>query len=229
MKIRMKFTKLGSVKYVGHLDTMRLFQRAIKVAAIPVAYSQGFSPHSLVYFAMPLAVGMSSIGEYMDMITTEVVKPAEVKEQLNRVLVEGIEIIDAFVIEEDKDSLMSLVKAADYRITLTVEDKPFIKEMLIKKLEGTFSLLVEKKGKKELKQVDIRPLILKAAVSENEEGLIIDAMVLAGSAQNLHPELLLKALMGEEALSYTACITRKELYTGGQEGFIPLDAFGILS
>ena len=68
MKIRIKFAKTGVMKFVGHLDVMRYFQKAIRRAELPIAYSEGFSPHMLLSFASPLGVGISSTGEYFDMV-----------------------------------------------------------------------------------------------------------------------------------------------------------------
>ena len=66
MKTRMRFVKTGSVKFIGHLDCMRFFQKAIRRAKLDVAYSQGYSPHQLMSFASPLGVGITSDGEYLD-------------------------------------------------------------------------------------------------------------------------------------------------------------------
>ena len=66
MKTRMRFVKTGSVKFIGHLDCMRFFQKAIRRAKLDVAYSQGSSPHQLMSFASPLGVGITSDGEYLD-------------------------------------------------------------------------------------------------------------------------------------------------------------------
>ena len=72
MKIRIKFAKTGVMKFVGHLDVMRYFQKAIRRAELPIAYSEGFSPRMLLSsFASPLGVGISSTGEYFDMVLAE--------------------------------------------------------------------------------------------------------------------------------------------------------------
>ena len=67
MKVRIKFAKTGHMKFVGHLDTMRYFQKAIRRAELPVAFSGGYSPHMIMSFAAPLGVGTTSLGEYFDM------------------------------------------------------------------------------------------------------------------------------------------------------------------
>ena len=66
MKVRIKFTKEGPMKFVGHLDTMRYFQKAIRRAELPIAFSGGYSPHMIMSFAAPLAVGVTSTGEYLE-------------------------------------------------------------------------------------------------------------------------------------------------------------------
>ena len=66
MKIRVKFSKHGAMKFIGHLDIMRYFQKAIRRAEIPIVFTEGFSPHMVMSFASPLGVGIESEGEYMD-------------------------------------------------------------------------------------------------------------------------------------------------------------------
>lgn len=225
MRVRVKFSKIGKVKYVGHLDTMRLFQRAIKVAKLPVSYSQGFSPHSLVYFALPLAVGMSSEGEYMELVMDEVVPPQEVKERLQKVMVNGITLLDAYEVEEKSASLMSLVQGADYTIILNCPEHPEVTAESLKAfVEESEELIVLKKGKKGIAPVDIKPLILKSDFSQENSGIKIDLEVYAGSSKNLNPDLFVKALLGEKA--YTMQVSRKELYTEGNEGLVPIYTVG---
>lgn len=226
MKVRLKFSKIGKVKYVGHLDTMRLFQRAIKVAALPVSYSQGFSPHSLVYFALPLAVGMCSEGEYMEMVLDEHVPVAEVKTRLDKVLVPGITLLDVYEVEEKAPSLMSMVQGADYSMILSCpEHSEITAKTLENKVTESEELIVLKKGKKGIAPVDIKPLIIKTHFGQEENKICIDLQAYAGSSKNLNPELFVKALLGE--IPYTLEVMRKELYTeGGEQQLTPIDTVG---
>ena len=225
MKIRVKFSKSGNVKYVGHLDTMRLFQRAIKVAQLPVAYSQGFSPHSLVYFALPLAVGMQSEGEYMEIVMQEPILAGDVKERLSSVMVSGITLLDVFEVEEKTPSLMSLVQGADYKLTLKVLQQPEVTATVLEeKVMTSTELMVLKKGKKGIAPVDIKPLILQSVFTDREDKIDIDLKVFAGSSKNLNPDLFIKALLGESP--YELEVVRKELYTEGEEGLTPLYTVG---
>ena len=81
MKIRVKFSKHGAMKFIGHLDIMRYFQKAIRRAEIPIVFTEGFSPHMVMSFASPLGVGIESEGEYMDI---EIKEPLSTEEAVRR-------------------------------------------------------------------------------------------------------------------------------------------------
>ena len=113
MKVRIKFSKEGPVKFVGHLDTMRYFQKAIRRANLPVAFSGGFSPHMIMSFAAPLGVGTESLGEYFDLELAETVPTSEITRRLDAVMVEGVHVLSTRQVEDGKaGKAMSLVAAA---------------------------------------------------------------------------------------------------------------------
>lgn len=118
MKYRVKFSKTGPIKYIGHLDVMRYFQKAIRRANIPIAYSQGFSPHQILSFAFPLSVGFTSEGEYFDMDLTEEVNEKDLKDSFNKVLNEGISVLDVKMLPEKSANCMASVFAAKYKATI---------------------------------------------------------------------------------------------------------------
>ena len=125
MKVRIKFAKTGHMKFVGHLDTMRYFQKAIRRAELPVAFSGGYSPHMIMSFAAPLGVGTTSLGEYFDMELTETVPTKEIEDRLNAVMAEGVSICSARRVEDGKASTaMALVAAADYFIQFREGKEP---------------------------------------------------------------------------------------------------------
>ena len=226
MRIRLKYTKEGPVKFVGHLDTVRLFQRAIKAARIPIAYSQGFNPHSLVYFAMPLSVGMSSRGEYMDIVVAEDDIPSNIQSALNAVLPANIRMIDSFTIEKAAEALMTIVDVADYEITFEKNENFDNLSTQLENLTMQETIMIPKKTKKGIKDVDIKPLIRNWVVEENEESIKIILQTMAGSKENLNPELFLKALFKEKLEEMAYQIERKELYTNQDGQCIPLCEFG---
>ena len=83
MKIRIKFRKYGTMKFIGHLDVMRYFQKAIRRADVDVCYSGGFSPHQIMSFAAPLGVGNTSNGEYVDIEVSSTKDSETMKKCLN--------------------------------------------------------------------------------------------------------------------------------------------------
>ena len=94
MKVRIKFSKQGPVKFIGHLDVMRYFQKAMRRAGIDIKYSEGFSPHQIMSFAAPLGLGLTSNGEYMDIEVNSMNSCETMVKQLNAVMVEGIEVLE---------------------------------------------------------------------------------------------------------------------------------------
>ena len=85
MKARIKFRKYGVMRFIGHLDVMRFFQKAIRRAEIPIAFTSGYSPHMIMSFAQPLGVGVTSDGEYFDIELTEAIASEQAVAQLNAV------------------------------------------------------------------------------------------------------------------------------------------------
>ena len=93
MKIRIKFRKYGTMKFIGHLDVMRYFQKAIRRSEVNIRYSEGFSPHQIMSFAAPLGVGITSKGEYVDIEVLDTENSKKMIDRLNAVMSEGFEIL----------------------------------------------------------------------------------------------------------------------------------------
>lgn len=104
LKARIKFRKYGVMRFIGHLDVMRFFQKAMRRAGIPIAFTGGYSPHMIMSFAQPLGVGVTSDGEYLDIELGEEIDFIKAVEQLNEVMVEGMEVMDLVRIPDDKKS-----------------------------------------------------------------------------------------------------------------------------
>ena len=116
MKIRIKFRKFGVMKFVGHLDLMRYFQKAVRRAGIEICYSEGFSPHQIMSFAAPLGVGLTSDGEYFDIDVQGIKSTEETLAALNDVMVDGVEITGCRILPDSAKTAMSVVAAADYEL-----------------------------------------------------------------------------------------------------------------
>jgi len=98
VRIKIVYTKGEEVKYISHRDLMRAFQRAVRRAELPIAFSQGFNPHMKISWGNALKVGATSEHEEATLQFAQWVKPDEVKERLNKVLPRGLAILDAFLI-----------------------------------------------------------------------------------------------------------------------------------
>ena len=118
MKIRIKFSKHGAMKFIGHLDIMRYFQKAIRRADLDIVYTEGFSHHMVMSFASPLGVGLTSDAEYFDIEIHGTISSEEAVNRLNRVMVDGIKVLSFRQVPQDKaNKAMSLVAAADYFVS----------------------------------------------------------------------------------------------------------------
>ena len=122
MKVRIKFTKEGPMKFVGHLDTMRYFQKAIRRAELPIAFSGGYSPHMIMSFAAPLGVGVTSTGEYFDMELTSTIPTDEICQRLNSQMANGIRVLSARQVEDGK-AVMLTVDMGEARLTSELRSK----------------------------------------------------------------------------------------------------------
>ena len=118
MKIRIKFEKFGTICYIGHLDIMRYFHKALQRAHIDVSFSTGFHPHPIMSFASPLGVGLSSCGEYMDVEVGSVRPGQAMLDAINAEMVDGMRVTGVRLLPEEgrKNNAMATVGQADYRV-----------------------------------------------------------------------------------------------------------------
>ncbi|MDO4336798.1 MAG: TIGR03936 family radical SAM-associated protein [Eubacteriales bacterium] len=231
MKVRIKFTKEGSMKFVGHLDTMRYFQKALRRAGLPVAFSGGYSPHMIMSFAAPLGVGTTSLGEYFDMELNELVPTDEIEERLNSVMVEGIRVLSARQVEDGKASkAMSLVAAADYLIEFREGKEPAVpwKERM-SEFYSQNSISVTKKTKRSEKEINIRPYIYRMELQKDK----IFLMLASASANYTKPELVMDTFLswlGADPQPFCYTVERLEVYadvgTEDAHSFVTLESLG---
>jgi len=197
LKIRIKYSKHGNTRFVGHLDMMRYFQKAMRRAGIPIKYSEGFSPHQIMSFAAPLGIGMESEAEYIDIEVTEALDRVKAIEMLNNAMCEGVTILDWKEMPEEAKTAMSKVYSADF-LVLCDPDKVDLNKLAHHKL------LIPKENKKgELKETDIKPWLYE--IHKTDNGIFMH--VAQGSAGNLNPKALMW-LLGIE--NYR--IIKKEVY-----------------
>lgn len=212
MKIRIKFTKSGVMKFVGHLDIMRYFQKVMRRANIDIAYSEGYSPHQIMSFALPLGVGITSDGEYLDIEIKTVLSSQEAMKQLNETMAEGIEVISFRQLSDGNKNAMSIVAAADYDIVFREGSEPNLNwENKINDFFDQEEIIVTKTSKKSVKEVDIKPMIYSISAENGKTTM----QIATGSVNNLKPELVMQAFceyIGFELKEFALMIHRKDLY-----------------
>ncbi len=120
-RLRSKFCRGEEVKFISHLDIMRLWQRAIQRAGIALAYSEGFSPHPKISLAAPLPIGITSQAELMDIFCPKLVSPHFFTKALDRQLAPGMEIVQVYPIALNQPSLQSQVRYAEYEVRVETE------------------------------------------------------------------------------------------------------------
>ena len=158
MKIRVKFSKYGPLRFIGHLDVMRFFQKAIRRAGIDVVYTNGFSPHQVMSFAAPLGVGLCSLGEYMDVEIASHQGMEDFKQRLQAVCPYGIDILNVSLLPEKAGNAMASVAAATYAVAFKDASKSFAPyESYVKELLSKEEILVTKETKRSTAEVNIRP------------------------------------------------------------------------
>lgn len=116
MKARIKWSKTGVLKFIGHLDVQRYFHKAMMRAELPVSFSKGMSPHQIMSFAAPLGIGMTSEGEYVDVSFDWCYSSQEMLDRMNAVMNEGISVLEFKQINEKEKNCMAVTAAADYLV-----------------------------------------------------------------------------------------------------------------
>ena len=256
MKARIKFSKTGSMRFIGHLDVMRYFQKAMRRAGINVSYSQGFSPHQLMSFTSPLGIGLSSDAEYLDIVLEEADTPKIMAKRINAVMNDEIKVkAFTFINDNAKPSMASLV-ACDYLIALKPgKDNNFsCTEFTHKQLEGFLcqdKIEVLKKTKKSEQVIDIKGHIYYMADNEADFEKMSGRSILnggkacitggclpvlycglaSGSVINIKPGLVLETFCkfaGIEYNEYDYQVHRLEMYAKEGDRLIPMSEYNAI-
>ena len=229
MKVRIKFRKYGVLKFIGHLDVMRFFQKVMRRAEIPIAFTGGYSPHMIMSFASPLGIGLTSEGEYVDIELAEPISSEEAVKRMNAVMVEGMEIISFRQISEEKKATgMAIVAAADYYVNVQKGALPQNWKELFAKFYAQPEIRIVKQTKRSEQEVNIRPMIYAAEFHEDKLFL----KLAAGSVQNLKPDLVMEAFLkyaGIQDENLIFAFRRLEMYANigsEQRELVTLESLG---
>ena len=202
-KYYLTFSKLDDMKYISHLDLLRLFKRAFKSADIRLVHSEGFNPHPRLAFGQPLSLGYESLEEWLEFETKVPYDLKELKASIGKQLPQGINVGEVTEASKNKKPLSSTCYQADYLITIHLKacvlDVARLEEMFMKRKE----IMVNKESKKskEVKSIDIRHMIYSLHLDLVDNNLIMETTLAAGSESNLSPELLLQGFLGFSQIS----------------------------
>lgn len=255
MKLRIKFKKYGPVRFIGHLDVMRFFQKAIRRAGIDVVYSTGFSPHQVMSFAAPLGVGLTSNGEYMDIQVNSLPASGDgltgcqvLVEKLNAASVRGLDVVSARVLPETAGNAMASVAAASYTVRFREGREPRILEGVSgasaasgasgtspggKSMQEAVNfflakdeIMITKETKKGTREINLRPGIYELTWEGDAFYMLVDA----SSAGNIKPIQVISALLadcGETLQENALLITREDVFTENDDRkFVSLGEIG---
>ena len=188
IKIRLKYEKGDEIKYISHLDMLKLFERASRRCELPIAYTEGFNPRPRLVFGNPLPVGVTSESEFVDIYLTEDMKPEELRDKLNEVMPKGARIIEGRVLGDREDNIMKSVTKSEYVVKVMIEDEDAKK--IISVYNSNVPLKIIKRSKSGNKETDVRPMIHHLEIDGDELLIITDA----GNTSNLRPDLAIEAL-----------------------------------
>lgn len=188
--LRATFKKGEALRYTGHLDILRTFVRGMRRAEIPFKYSEGFNPHAVMSFALPLGVGTTSECEIVEIQMKEQI-PVEyfIKAVNEKMPPESIEVLTA----EYSDEKTPVIVKADY--VIEYENDAAVNYDEIKEALSGKEILIEKKSKRQMKEINLSDHIFGHKIEKRDENsFILYVTVSAGNTFNIKPQLLTDGL-----------------------------------
>jgi radical SAM-linked protein len=208
MKVTVRYSKLGKVRFTSHRDAARLWERALRKAQVPVAFSAGFTPRPKISFGLALPTGAESIGEYLDLELAEGYEPAlsDLASALDAALPPGFAVIAVEAHDAGVRSLQEAVVACRWEITLTDVDGDTAVAAATAAMAAA-ELPVERERKGERRVDDVRPSIESLEAVVDGDVVRLDAIVTTGG-RGLRPGELAEAVLGRPALDVVARVLR---------------------
>lgn len=215
--VRIWFTKDFECRYISHLDLNRTMLRALHKSKLPIWHTEGFNPHPFATFPLPLSLGFRGVNECMDVkLEDDNYSFEEIISKLNECLPRGIRVFNV------TEAVMKAGKVAFADFTLKISGDKIPSGKIcsdIKTLLAEPKIELEKKSKKGMKTVDIKPGIKDFSLSEKFDYARLDVVLSAGSSDNVNPNLLITALQNLTGDEYNVDITRNDLYDADMRPF----------
>ena len=195
MLVRIKYSKLGDISYISHLDIIKLMERIVRRTGLKLSYSEGFNPHPKTAFSPALQLGVQSHCEYLDMEFDEAVEEDLLIQKLNEKTVEGINFIEAKILTDKVDSLVAFITHSRYEIAVDEEDENKISKIIsaINKINNTNEMLLTKKTKKgNIKEYNVKEYIGTIDFERKSDGLSIFVDICSGSVKSINPKKIIE-------------------------------------
>ena len=209
--VRLWYKKSGLTIYTSHLDMNRCFTRALRMAGIPLWYTEGFNPHPYLTFLLPLPLGQTGLREPVDIRTVEEITDTEIMNRLNSVLPGGVEIVEV----TQPLYKVNSVESAKYEISIQFENDVMASAFCegVKSTVASGELMAEKRTKKGFKTINLCEMIFDFSADCAGKAVNISAVLATGTEKNLNAGLLTDTLLAEfGAQSEKTDITRTEIY-----------------
>ncbi|MHB8440291.1 MAG: TIGR03936 family radical SAM-associated protein [Acidimicrobiales bacterium] len=196
-RVRFRFAKIGRVRFTSHRDVARMWERALRRARLPVAYSAGFSPRPLLSFGLALPTGCESLAEYVDVGFAAPVDPQGLADMIGVGMPEGVSVVALAPVEPNAPSLQQAVTSCSWEIAVPGVDAESLHDMIGRAL-GAAHLPVQVERKGRIEQADLRPSVVSLSVSApaagDENGLPVLVAELATRPRGVRPRELAEAL-----------------------------------
>lgn len=211
-RYRITFTRDRTIRFVGHLDLAKAWERVLRRADLPLAYSQGFHPLPKITFASALPVGCTSEAEVMDVVLAEPLDPNEARRRLNLALPSSMTVTSVVEVPLQSPALQATLRWAEYLVTIETDEAQEQVQSRLSALLAMPSLARERRGK----SYDLRPLVLSLSVESAQPSSVQIAMRLLADANagTGRPDEVLAALGWGDAPAH---IHRRRL--GFAEGY----------
>jgi radical SAM-linked protein len=209
-KLRVRFAKRGRLRFSSHRDFQRAFERAVRRAELPVAFSHGFSPHPKISYAGAAPTGAASEAEYLEISLTHERDAEEVRAALDEALPPGLDVLE--VVVAGPGALADRLEASEWLIALPGVD-PAAATAAMEEFLGREEILVERMTKRGLRSFDCRSAVLRLTVAHEPAPVAVCAIlqvVLRHGTPAVRPDDVLAGLLAVAALQVTgpALLTR---------------------
>lgn len=191
--VRLRFTKLGKIRFTSHRDVARIFERALRKAAVDVAYTEGFSPRPKIAFGLALSTGHESLAEYLDIALAADVDVTDLPGRLSPALPPGIDVVAAAPVEPGDASLQESVTSCTWRIEVRDTDLATAESLVATAIAADELVLTRTRKGKEVVD-DLRPAVLSLAVAGPTDAGVALLAELATQPRGLRPAELLQVL-----------------------------------